>query len=50
MIGLAIDGTNVYMMRNQIQNALNAAVLAGNRSLNLAADIGSQTAMPRPSP
>jgi Flp pilus assembly protein TadG len=44
MIGLAIDGTNVYMMRNQIQNALNAAVLAGNRSLNLAADIGSQTA------
>jgi hypothetical protein len=42
MIGLAIDGTNVYMMRNQIATALNAAVLAGNRSLNLTADIKTQ--------
>ena len=42
MIGLAIDGTNVYMMRNQIATALNAAVLAGNRSLNLGADIMTQ--------
>ena len=42
MIGLAIDGTNVYMMRNQIATALNAAVLAGNPSLNLGADIMTQ--------
>ena len=44
MLGLAIDGTNVYMMRSQIANALDAAVLAGNRSLGLGNDIASQTA------
>lgn len=43
MIGLAIDGTNVYMMRNQISTALNAAVLAGNRSLSLSQGVVAQT-------
>jgi hypothetical protein len=43
MIGLAIDGANVYMMRNQINTALDAAVLAGNRSLNLNQGVVSQT-------
>jgi Flp pilus assembly protein TadG len=44
MVGLAVDGTNVYLMRNQIQNALNAAVLAGNRSLSLGMNPAEQTA------
>jgi Flp pilus assembly protein TadG len=43
MIGLAIDGANVYIMRNQINTALDAAVLAGNRSLNLNQGVIAQT-------
>lgn len=44
MIGLAVDGANVYLMRNQISNALNSAVLAGIRSLNLGSNIAAQSA------
>jgi Flp pilus assembly protein TadG len=44
MVGLAIDGTHVYMMRNQIVNALNAAVLAGNRSVSLGQNFAQQRA------
>ena len=43
MLGLAIDGSNVYLMRNQITMALDAAVLAANRSLNLGSTIDTQT-------
>ncbi len=42
MLGLAIDGSNVYLMRNQITMALDAAVLAANRSLNLGNTIDTQ--------
>lgn len=45
MLGLAIDGANVYMMRNQIATALNAAVIAGDRALNL-----TQPIVPLPNP
>ncbi len=44
MIGLAVDGANVYLMRNQISTALNAAALAGLRSVSLGTDISSQSA------
>ena len=44
MLGLAVDGANVYLMRNQISTALNAAVLAGARSLSVGQDLASQTA------
>jgi len=46
MLGLAIDGSNVYLMRNQINVAMNAAVLAATRSLSVGktADQQSQAA------
>ena len=44
VVGLAIDGARVYLMRNQVSTALNAAVLAGARSLNLGATVTDQAA------
>ena len=44
ILGLAIDGTNVYMMRNQTQNALNAAVIAGIRSFSTGSSVATQEA------
>ena len=44
MIGLAVDGARAYMMRAQLSRAVDAAVLAAGRSLNVGADISSQAA------
>ena len=44
MIGLAVDGANVYMTRTRIGTAMNAAVLAGTRSLSVGMDVDSQKA------
>ncbi len=44
MIGLAVDGARAYMMRAQLSRAVDAAVLAGGRSLNVGLDISSQAA------
>jgi Flp pilus assembly protein TadG len=42
IVGLAIDGSIAYMMRGKLSTAIDAAVLAGARSLNRGADIASQ--------
>jgi len=44
MIGLGIDGGAAYMLRAKLSAALDAAVLAGARSLSSGADIQSQAA------
>jgi len=44
MLGLAIDGANVYLMRNQMNVAMEAAVLAATRSLNVGQTIDQQSA------
>jgi Flp pilus assembly protein TadG len=44
MVGLAIDGSRAYMMRAQLSRALDAAALAGARSLNAGLNITAQSA------
>lgn len=44
MVGLGIDGGVAYMLRARLSAAVDAAVLAGARSLSVGADIPSQTA------
>lgn len=44
IIGLGIDGGVAYMLRTKLSAAVDAAVLAGARSLSLGADLQSQTA------
>ncbi len=43
MVGLAVDGATAYLMRSAVSAALDAAVLAGARSLNVGQDIAWQT-------
>jgi Flp pilus assembly protein TadG len=43
MIGLGIDGGVAYMLRTRLSAAVDAAVVAGARSLSAGADIQSQT-------
>lgn len=43
LIGLAIDGGILYFLKARLSQAVDAASLAGARSLNRGADIGSQT-------
>lgn len=42
MLGLAIDGSAAYLVRARMSSALDAAALAGARSLNVGLDIASQ--------
>jgi len=44
MLGLAIDGANVYLERNQLNVAMSAAVLAATRSLNVGQTAQAQSA------
>jgi Flp pilus assembly protein TadG len=44
VVGLGIDGGVAYMLRTRLSAALDAAVLAGARSLSIGADIDSQAA------
>lgn len=44
MIGLGIDGARAYMARAALSSAVDAAALAGARSLNVGVDISSQAA------
>src|SRR5215467_2387776 len=44
MVGLAIDGGVAYLLRTKLSAAVDAAVLAGARSLSSGADLQSQTA------
>ncbi len=44
IIGLGIDGGVAYMLRTKLSAAVDAAVLAGARSLSTGADLQSQTA------
>jgi Flp pilus assembly protein TadG len=44
MVGLAIDGSIAYMMRLKVSTALDAAVTAGARSLNVGANQAAQSA------
>jgi Flp pilus assembly protein TadG len=44
MVGLAIDGSIAYMMRLKVSTALDAAVSAGARSLNIGATQAAQSA------
>src|SRR5258708_4778666 len=44
MAGLAVDGGVLYLIKAQLQSAVDAAALAGGRSLNVGNDITSQTA------
>jgi len=41
--GLVVDGSNAYMMRLELSSALDAAVLAGARSLNVGANVTAQS-------
>lgn len=41
--GLVVDGANAYMMRLELSTAVDAAVLAGARSLNVGADLSAQS-------
>ena len=43
MMGLAIDGGILYMLKARLSQAVDAAALSGARSLNRGADLGSQT-------
>jgi len=42
IIGLAVDGANVYLMNNQVNSAVAAAVLAGTRSLSTGETVDQQ--------
>ena len=42
MVGLAVDGTTAYLMRAEMSAALDAAVLAGARSLNTGLTVNAQ--------
>jgi Mg-chelatase subunit ChlD len=44
MTGLIVDGSNAYMMRAELSSALDAAVLAGARSLNVGTTASAQSA------
>jgi len=44
MTGLIVDGSNAYMMRAELSTALDAAVLAGARGLNVGATTTDQAA------
>src|SRR6516225_9843986 len=44
MVGLAIDGAVLYLIRARLNAATDAAALAGARSLSVGLDIASQTA------
>lgn len=44
MVGLAIDGGIAYLLKSKLSQAVDAACLAGARSLNRGADISSQQA------
>jgi Flp pilus assembly protein TadG len=41
--GLIVDGSNAYMMRLELSSALDAAVLAGARSLSVGANVTAQS-------
>jgi hypothetical protein len=45
IMGLAVDGANVYIMNSQITTAMQAAVLAGTRNLNKGSDFGKSVAV-----
>jgi Flp pilus assembly protein TadG len=42
MVGLAIDGAAAYLLKLKLSQAVDAAVLAGARSLSRGADVNSQ--------
>ena len=44
VVGLAVDGAVVYMMRAKMSGAIDAAVLAGARSLNVGTNVSAQAA------
>jgi Flp pilus assembly protein TadG len=44
MVGLAIDGGILFLVKEKMSAAADAAALAGGRSLNVGADLTSQTA------
>jgi len=44
MVGLAIDGSILFMIKAKLQSAVDAAALAGGRSLSVGLDLPSQTA------
>jgi Flp pilus assembly protein TadG len=44
MIGLGIDGSFVYLAQARLNSAVDAAALAGGRSLNVGSDLASQKA------
>jgi Flp pilus assembly protein TadG len=43
MVGLAIDGSILFMIKAKLQAAVDAAALAGGRSLSVGLDLASQT-------
>lgn len=44
MVGLAIDGSILYMIKTKLSASVDAAALAGARSLSVGLDLASQTA------
>lgn len=44
MMGLAIDGSFIYLAQSRLYSAVDAASLAGGRSLNIGLDLASQKA------
>src|SRR5205085_7206840 len=44
MVGLAIDGGILFLIKAKLQAAVDAAALAGGRSLSVGLDLSSQTA------
>src|ERR1700736_5874828 len=44
LVGLAIDGGILFMTKAKLQTAVDAAALAGGRSLSVGLDLASQTA------
>ncbi|MDQ6699318.1 MAG: VWA domain-containing protein [Acidobacteriota bacterium] len=44
IVGLAIDGTILFLVKTKLSAAVDAAALAGARSLNIGLDLPSQTA------
>jgi hypothetical protein len=44
IMGLAVDGANVYIMNNQITTSMQASVLAGTRNLNVGSNVTAQRA------
>ena len=43
MVGLAVDGSVLYLIKAKLSKAVDAAALAGARSLSVGMDINSQT-------